>query len=91
MSEKIWMVGGTTGEYSDRTEWVVDAWRSEQEAKDRVQELTRLMQEIGVPRGGFMQYEERGPKEDEMRKHDPAFQCDYTGSEYYICELELKP
>ena len=95
MSEKIWMVGGTTGEYSDRTEWVVDAWRSEAAAQARVVELKRFMQEIGCGRdrddylrGGW---QEREKRDEEMRKHDPGFQQDYTGVEYYICELELKP
>ena len=92
MSEKIWMVGGTTGEYSDRTEWVVDAWRSESEAQARVVELKRLMQEIGIgSRDNTLTWQEREMREKEMRKHDPAFQHDYTGSEYYTCELELKP
>jgi len=94
VSEKIWMVGGTTGEYSDRTEWVVDAWRSEAEAQARVGELKRLMQEIGFPNSSVWDHlssAEQEKRYDEMKKHDPAFRNDYTGTEYYICELELKP
>lgn len=89
MSEKIWMVGGTTGEYSDRMEWVVDAWRSEKEAQDRVVYLQQKMQELGIEKIPY------GTKRDEamkqMHKEDPAFYYDYTGTEYYVCELELKP
>jgi hypothetical protein len=82
------MVGGTSGEYSDRTEWVVDAWRSEIEAQARVTELKRFMQEIGID---WHKWEDRERAIKKMRKHDAAFQLDYTGTEYYICELELKP
>ena len=90
MSETIWMVGGTTGEYSDRTEWVVDAWRSKAEAKARVLFLTTKMQELGI--STLERY--RTPWEravDEMKKTDPDFSNDYTGTSYYLCELELKP
>lgn len=90
MSEKIWMVGGTTGEYSDRTEWVVDAWRTEQEAQNRVKFLKARMQELGLT-GGNRHSEKYRTAEKEMRKEDKAFQSDYTGTEYYLCELELKP
>lgn len=92
MAEKIWMVGGTSGEYSDRTEWVVDAWRSEAEAKARVEELKRRYLELG---GDSMyrieDWDERQKTYDKMRETDPAFQADYTGTEWYVCELELKP
>jgi len=88
--EKIWMVGGTTGEYSDRVEWVVDAWRSESEAQARVRFLDDKMREIGL--GAYIDdYDTLGRAELAMRAFDPAFSCDYTGSHYYICEMELKP
>lgn len=89
MSEKIWMVGGTTGEYGDRTKWVVDAWRSEAEAQARVKFLTDKMQELGVDYRA--EWDARRKAEDAMREFDPAFSNDYTGTSYYICELELKP
>lgn len=92
MSEKIWMVGGTTGEYSDRTEWVVDAWRSEAEAQARVVELTKAMQRLGITGrepDRYMEAHER--RREEMQKLDPSFMDDYTGTSYYICEMELKP
>jgi hypothetical protein len=90
MSEKIWMVGGSTGEYSDRVEWAVDAWRSEAEAQARVKFLDDKMRELGLC-DSRDDYDIRDQKELAMRAFDPAFSCDYTGSHYYICELELKP
>ena len=91
MSEKIWMVGGTTGEYSDRSEWVVDAWRSEEEAQARVTHLNTRMLELGMNTKKFRYSPAYEKAMEEMRKTDIAFQNDYTGTEYYICELELKP
>jgi len=90
VSEKIWMVGGSTGEYSDRQEWVVDAWRSEGKAQARVKHLEARMQELGV--NTLQRYSDKWNRAcAEMVKDDPAFSCDYTGTSYYICELELKP
>lgn len=92
MSEKIWMVGGTTGEYSDRTEWVVDAWRSEAEAQARVKFLTEEMQRLGITGSEPDRYEDsHEARRKEMRKHDRGFHDDYTGTSYYLCEMELKP
>jgi hypothetical protein len=86
------MVGGTTGEYSDRTEWVVDAWRSEAEAQARVAELTEAMQRFGITGREPDRYgDSHAARRKEMRKLDPAFDDDYTGTSYYINELELKP
>lgn len=86
---KIWIVHGTTGEYSDRTEWVVDAWPTEAEAQAKVTELVRLLHESGIER---MRY---GPEREQaiaaMRVHDPDFGIDYTGTSWYVstCELHI--
>lgn len=89
MAEKIWMVGGSTGKYLDRREWVVDAWRSEEEAKARVRFLTEKMQELGATPS--MDWGEREKVTSKMRKHDAAFLYDFPGTSYYICEMDLKP
>ena len=90
MVEKIWVVLGTTGEYSERSEWVVDAWRSEAEAQDRVEFLKSRMHELGI--GAYDRY---GTKYEaacvEMRKEDACFSNDYTGTEWYVSATELKP
>lgn len=39
MAEKIYVVMGTSGEYSDRTEWPIVAYMSEERAKQKVLEL----------------------------------------------------
>lgn len=86
MSETIWVVGGSTGEYSDRTEWVVDAWRSEAEAQARVTFLTEKMQELGITH--HMDWEIREQAVEKMREHvlafaarDPGLAADSVGAE----------
>lgn len=87
---KIWIVYGMTGEYSDRTEWWVDAWRSKDEAEQRVAQLDAAMRQYGANRDD-LQYEERKAVEDKMRALDQHFQMDYTGTRYGAGEVELKP
>lgn len=89
MSEKIWIVMGSTGEYSDRTEWTVDAWRSEKEAQDRVTFLEEKMQELGLTVATYSDDQEAAIKV--MRAHEPQFDLDYTGTRYFLCDTELKP
>ena len=92
---KIWIVVGQTGEYSDRTEWMVGAYRSEAAAQVRVVELSRLIQH--APRSNivneFDKWEDRRERVAFIRSHpdgDPSYQEDYTGTAYYpsVCELE---
>lgn len=40
--DKIWIVGGTVGEWSDRSEWTVGAWESEADAKAFVEQISAL-------------------------------------------------
>lgn len=49
MREKVvWIVHGTSGEWSDRTEWCIEAHTDETRAKDRVAELTALARELAA-------------------------------------------
>lgn len=81
---KIWVVHGTTGEYSDRWEWVVCAFADEQKAKDFAEAATRRAKEIAVSRDS--QY--RVPLG--TSEYDPRMQMDYTGTDYFISETELR-
>lgn len=44
----VWIVHGTSGEWSDRTEWCIEAHTDETRAKDRVAELTALARELAA-------------------------------------------
>jgi hypothetical protein len=85
----IYAVIGVTGEYSDRREWAVDAWRTEVKARARVESLARRIQELGITRDSRYTdgYDE---KVKTMRESDPEFDHDYTGTDYYVVPIELK-
>ena len=83
MAEKIYVVMGTTGEYSDRTEWTIAAYSDEEEAKKHVELATEraLIEEANSEINGW----DYQPKND----YDTGMQIDYTGTGYYINEVEL--
>ena len=93
MSRTIYIVSGSTGEYSDRCDWLVDAHTTEQAAKDRITQLDALMQETGVLAFPYADWKEKMDRIDAMKTHlngDPFFSCDYTGTSYSYAECELK-
>jgi hypothetical protein len=76
---KIYIVEGTTGEYSDRMEWIVCAFTNEQKAKAHVEGAAKRAREIflaGYPR--------------QRNEFDPEMQMDYSGTEYFLSETELQ-
>jgi hypothetical protein len=85
---KIYVVIGTTGEYSDRSEWLVSAYYSEDDAKQHVLRADEYAKTI-MSSMAHNSYDERM----EARKNnplDPSFDMDYTGTNYAYQELELK-
>ena len=86
---KIFVVFGTTGEYSDRTEWLVDARHTNEAAKARVFFLEDKMRALGAV--GSEYFKMRGDAALEaMKEFDPHFSMDYTGTSYYYSSVELK-
>ncbi len=89
-SERIWIVEGSTGEYSDHCYWQVCAFSDENKAKEFVGELNNFCIEHGCDanRGdyGDLSYTER----ENFCPLDPGFRCDYTGTNYYCFSLELR-
>ncbi|OQB10405.1 MAG: hypothetical protein BWY21_00326 [Parcubacteria group bacterium ADurb.Bin216] len=83
---KIYVVQGSTGEYSDHREWILKAFTKEQKAKDFVVACTQEYQRIKSS------YEDKydWPKEKDPHKLDPAFEWDYTGTNYTYFETELE-
>lgn len=91
--EKIWIVEGSTGEYSDRTDWKVCAFRDEAKAKSLVAELTILASATEAHcdvNGNRYTFEDTKPGMVWKAK-DPSAQLDYTGSSYYVYEIGLHP
>ena len=88
MTQPIYVVLGSTGEYSDRSEWLVKAFRSQAEAENFVTFLTVTRQMTAPPRGE-LEWEDRGSVEDKMRAFDPNYAEDYTGTSWRVSEVEL--
>jgi hypothetical protein len=94
---KIYVVSGSTGEYSDRTDWMVRAYADEETAKAIVLEYTTKAKEIEVrcrlPKDDpqyINKYQGWRP-EFKWPHPDPGFQMDYTGTDYFYGEIELVP
>jgi hypothetical protein len=83
----VYVVMGSTGEYSDRTEWPVKAFMSEDAAKDLVLRADRRAKELAHEVQG-MDYSKRNEmfKANEL---DPQIAIDYTGTTYYYMAVEL--
>lgn len=88
---KIYLVAGTSGEYSDRREWIVKAFFTQESAIDFQKQINDWCLENKVSRlnerdNTIADYEVR----DELKcPLDPNFYCDYTGTDYYITETVL--
>lgn len=87
MKEHIYVVMGTTGEYSDRIEWPVAAYdnaRSAQAHVTQANEFARLIQlridDEDDPLERY-DYESGGHPSHPL---DPSFQIDYTGGTHYF-------
>jgi hypothetical protein len=94
----IYVVYGRTGEYSDRTEWPVRAFFTEQAAKDFRQRLLDAVRELGCGRNApeassFPVYYDSEIETEAEYAHlrepwrrvkalDPDFKVDYTGTDY---------
>lgn len=87
MTDTIYVVQGSTGEYSDRINWLVKAFRTEERARQfiRLLEYTRKQYTVEY----FSRYNSGQSKWESMEKAmtaiDPFYQEDYTGT-YYFCE-----
>lgn len=84
---RIYIIQGATGEYSDRAEWLVGAFKNEDEAKKFVIEAEE------ISRVHFINYKASESKfkySNNATSHlDPQFKLDYTGTFYNIIETEL--
>lgn len=81
MAETLWIVYGSTGEYSDRTEWAVAVVDCEDDAKLLVTILQQ--QYLKIPPEML---EDQWNHEAEMKaimSLDPDFKCYYTGTSYF--------
>lgn len=99
----IYILQGTTGEYSDRTDWIVRAYSNKEDAVKAQQDVTdafvKLWQFMEANQLSYWDYfydtldatynEEATNLVAEVHKIDPKFQMDYTGTSWWINECWL--
>jgi len=88
---KIWIVEGSTGEYSDHREWPVKAYTTEVAAREMVELCSAEYRRVKIRRNelGLMNTWDDMPK-DCVHKYDPSFDEDYTGTLYRAYPIELE-
>lgn len=86
---KIYVVMGTCGEYSDRTEWPVCAFVSEDLARELGEKATKRAAEVSAAHDAEPYYvdEQEYAKKNE---YDPGMNFNYTGTTYYLMPVELR-
>lgn len=88
MSKTIYVVQGATGEYSDHDYWLFCAFEDKEQAEAMVERLEKTLLEYNLSsQCDFI--DNRDEKIDEVKKLDPKFRCQYTGSSYFCSEIEL--
>lgn len=86
---KIYIVIGSTGEYSDHTEWPV-GWCS------TIEKANALVAKLDAEAKAFREWDNACDshdhwklREERMRSmSDPSFSCDYTGTTYSVWTVE---
>lgn len=83
---KIYVVFGSTGEYSDRTEWLIKAFSNAEKAKELVINATQEADRIRVKyKSSYFNWDSK----NDPNKYDPKMLLDYTGTSYYYQSVEL--
>ena len=89
-TNSVWLVMGATGEYSDRQEWPVRAYRDKSAAEREVMRLTEESKALFARVGyGWESHQRKAVEEHGPRVGDPGFSMDYTGTSYFYYEAEL--
>lgn len=81
MIAKIFIVMGTTGEYSDRTEWPVCFYETEAKAQLHCELAKQEANKIEALKGN------KYARHTGTNPYDPNMSMDYTGTSYYIWEV----
>lgn len=93
----IWVLQGSTGEYSDRTDWIVCAYSDEakansdcSKANDEAHKCFKALEEkdLRYPCGDADEAQERNIRA-EILIVDPYAQFDYTGTSYWVVKCYL--
>lgn len=86
----IYIVEGSTGEYSDHTEWPVRAYRTEAAAKEMVELCSAEYRRIAIEMKRLgLDYYDNLP-ESCIHKYDDRMRMDYNGVNYQCYPVELE-
>ena len=89
---KIHIVIGSTGEYSDRSEWMVAAYTEEEKAKTHVELANARARELGISFEDEMvrlSYDESSKAAQAMKPLDHRCHISYTGTGYHLQKVNL--
>ena len=81
---KLYLIYGTTGEYSDYEIWNVGIVQSREVAKKYVDFMNDRLKG-----SGNLKYKEQDKLAEELSQFDDKIRIDYTGAEYGFDEFEL--
>lgn len=76
----VFVVVGTTGEYSDRTEWLVAAYADDEKAKTHAQLAKAKAAELFLRR-----HDSNCPSNE----YDADYRTDYTGTDYTVAAVPV--
>lgn len=82
MTGPIFLVVGTCGEYSDRSEWDVCWFPTKEQAEAYAQKCREADAGLGSDR-----YDSDTVAASMIRRLDPAWSTDYTGTQYSVVEV----
>lgn len=83
MSIQVYVVMGSTGEYSDRSEWAVCAYQDKSKAEQHADHAKLIAHKI------FRNGDERYEDLDNKNAYDPYMRMQYTGTDYYVLSVDL--
>ena len=86
MGETIYIVGGTTGEYSGKTDWAVCAYHSFEKAEEHARKAMLRAKELEL--GGYNRPTSEA-RHKGVNEFDPKMEMDYTGTEYFTFAVDL--
>ncbi len=87
---KAFIVFGRTGEYSDRGEWPVRGFLDAAKAEAFEFESTKRAKVFFDEYNSLKYTEVWDEAQEAIRKFDPGFRCDYTGTDYYTIDVEIE-
>jgi len=89
--ERAYVVYGITGEYEDYRSWDVAVFEKEADADEFLKKLKTAYKPFKnstrSTNGPFREPKERKKLVDAMRKFDPFFMEDYTGTDYFVLAI----